>query len=81
MNARSNSRPSGPRESLYSGHGIYIITGGSGAHRGAYGSGSYARHDRIDGARDTSGACLGRKGPPAKSTDRVVLTGTVALGG
>lgn len=61
------------------GEGSWTISGGSGAYRGATGRGTYERHGVLYGAHSASGACIGRSAPPARTRERIVLTGSVTL--
>jgi len=60
-------------------HGSYAIVGGTGAYAGATGTGTFIRHQEILGARNASGACLGRSAPPAVVYSIVRMTGTASL--
>lgn len=62
------------------GTGTFRITGGTGAYRGARGSGTFSNHGVAVGARDKSGACLADKAPPVVNYVTVTLTGKAALG-
>jgi hypothetical protein len=61
------------------GHGVFTVTGGTGAFRGVRGHGTYHRRTILTGARDASGKCLGNSAPPSAVKDNVVLTGKVSL--
>jgi hypothetical protein len=62
------------------GAGTFRITGGTGAYRGARGSGTFSNHGVAVGARDKSGACLADKAPPVVNYVTVRLTGKAAIG-
>lgn len=61
------------------GNGRFDVTGGTGRYADAHGSGTYVRHGVLYGARNAAGVCLSRKAPIARTTTRVVMTGSVAL--
>jgi len=62
------------------GAGTFRITGGTGAYRGARGSGSFTNHGVALGARSADGACLADKAPPVVNYVVVTLSGKAALG-
>jgi len=62
------------------GRGTFTITGGTRSFAGARGAGTYIRNGVLYGTRTAEGACLGQKGPIAKSSVRVTMAGAVSLG-
>lgn len=61
------------------GRGSFTIRGGTGPFAGAHGAGTYLRHGVLYGARNKSGACLGRNAPIARTSVHLTMTGNVAL--
>jgi hypothetical protein len=60
-------------------HGTLTITGGTRAFRGARGHLTYHTRAVLVGARDPSGACLGKSAPPTSTSIKSTATGTATL--
>lgn len=58
------------------GHGTWTIVSGTGAYRGASGSGTFVRRALIVGAFDADARCLGESAPPAAQAGTIVTDGT-----
>lgn len=60
------------------GKGTWRIVSGTGAYRGASGSGTFVRRALIVGAFDDSARCLGESAPPAAQAGTIVTDGTAS---